>query len=105
MADRRPAGEREFNPLDDALDLIGRVMEGHGSAPPQQATPPSPSAQREVEPSQVGGRERLNGFTQRSRGAPEESAAPEAIQRSHLVTSDIGAPTTFWPARTHHARH
>ena len=77
MADRRPAGEREFNPLDDALDLIGRVMEGHGSAPPQQATPPAPSAQRGVEPSQAGDRERLNGFTQRSRGVPEESAAPE----------------------------
>jgi len=30
MADRRPAGEREFNPLDDALDLIGRVMGDKG---------------------------------------------------------------------------
>jgi hypothetical protein len=77
MADRRPAGEREFNPLDDALDLIGRVMEGHGTAAPQQATPPSPSVQRRGEPSQVGDRERLNGFTQRSRDAPEESTPPE----------------------------
>jgi hypothetical protein len=31
MADRRPAGEREYNPLDDSQDLISRVMTGKGA--------------------------------------------------------------------------
>ena len=31
MADRRPSGEREYNPLDDSQDLISRVMSGKGS--------------------------------------------------------------------------
>ena len=46
MGDRRPAGEKEFNPLDDALDLIGRVMEGQGTDAPQQKTHPLQSVQR-----------------------------------------------------------
>jgi len=31
MADRRPSGEREYNPLDDSRDLISRVISGKGS--------------------------------------------------------------------------
>lgn len=43
MADRRPAGEREYNPLDDSQDLISRVLTGKGTStqetmPPMQQT-------------------------------------------------------------------
>ena len=47
MGDRRPAGEKEFNPLDDALDLIGRVMEGQGGDAPQQQMHSLPSMRRD----------------------------------------------------------
>ena len=39
MADRRPAGEREYNPLDDSRDLISRVVTGKGAAPAEPQTP------------------------------------------------------------------
>lgn len=45
MADRRPAGEREYNPLDDSEDLISRVMSGKGA----QIHDPRPPALK-VEP-------------------------------------------------------
>jgi len=77
MADRRPAGEREFNPLDDALDLIGRVMGGQGAAAPPQETRPLESAQRSAEPTNVGELERLKGLEQRRRSPEEEPSAPE----------------------------
>jgi hypothetical protein len=39
MADRRPAGEREYNPLEDSMDLISRVVSGKGAAPLERQTP------------------------------------------------------------------
>jgi len=76
MADRRPAGEREFNPLDDALDLIGRVVGGQGAATPQQEPHPSESAQRSAELTNVGELERLKGLEPRRRSAAEAPSAP-----------------------------
>ena len=77
MADRRPAGEREFNPLDDALDLIGRVVGGQGSAAPQQETHPLGAAQRSAELTNVGELERLQRLEPRRRRAAEAPSAPE----------------------------
>jgi len=39
MADRRPAGEREYNPLDDSRDLISRVVTSKGAAVYDQSIP------------------------------------------------------------------
>jgi hypothetical protein len=39
MADRRPAGEREYNPLDDSRDLISRVVTSKGAAAYDQPVP------------------------------------------------------------------
>lgn len=36
MADRRPRGEKEYNPLDDSLDLISRVVSGQGNQTAEQ---------------------------------------------------------------------
>jgi hypothetical protein len=77
MADRRPAGEREFNPLDDALDLIGRVVGGQGAAAPPQETHPLGAAQRSAELTNVGDLERLQGLEPRRRSAAEALSAPE----------------------------
>jgi hypothetical protein len=38
MADRRPAGEREYNPLDESQDLISRVLSGKGTHALEQKT-------------------------------------------------------------------
>jgi hypothetical protein len=72
MGDRRPAGEKEFNPLDDALDLIGRVMEGQGVDAPQQKMHPLPSGQRTVVPTSVVDLERPKGLEHPRRLAEEE---------------------------------
>lgn len=71
MADRRPTGEREFNPLDDALDLIGRVMEGQGAPPLPPKTPSLEAIQGTVDMERSQGREH-----QRSK-ANEEPSGPE----------------------------
>jgi hypothetical protein len=77
MGDRRPAGEKEFNPLDDALDLIGRVMEGQGVDAPQQKMHPLPSGQRTVVPTSVVDLERPKGLEHPRRLAEEEPSLPE----------------------------
>jgi hypothetical protein len=77
MADRRPAGEREFNPLDDAIDLIGRVMGGQGTVASQQEPHPLGSAQRSGELTNVVELERLKGLEQRRKSTEEEPSAPE----------------------------
>jgi hypothetical protein len=77
MGDRRPAGEKEFNPLDDALDLIGRVMEGQGVDAPQHKMHPLPSGQRTVVPTSVVDLERPKGLEHPRRLAEEEPSLPE----------------------------
>jgi hypothetical protein len=77
MGDRRPTGEKEFNPLDDALDLIGRVMEGQGADAPQQKTHPLQSVQRTAVPTNVVELERTTGLEHPRRMAEEEPSVPE----------------------------
>jgi hypothetical protein len=77
MGDRRPAGEKEFNPLDDALDLIGRVIGGQEVDAPQQQMHPLPSVQHTVVPTTVVDLERPKGLEHPRRLAEEEPSLPE----------------------------
>ena len=47
MADRRPVGEKEFNPLDESMGLISQVISGQG-ARAQSALPESLKAKQET---------------------------------------------------------
>ena len=89
MGDRRPTGEKEFSPLDDARDLIGRVMEGQGTDALQQKAHALQSVQRTVVPANVVDLERSKGLEHPRRMAQEE---PSEREREEYVICKFKVP-------------
>lgn len=89
MADRRPVGEKEFNPLDDTLDLIGQVVSGKvAMKPKEEANPPqlakrAPALHNVVELEKPKIRERRG-------GKPEET--PTSMEREEFVICKFKVP-------------
>lgn len=89
MGDRRPAGEREFSPLEDARDLIGRVLEGPGSLASPTETPSTHTASHAAVLPPGGGRAQPQW---RVNGREEPEATPPPPEREAFVICKFKVP-------------
>jgi hypothetical protein len=94
MGEKRPRGEKEYNPLDDTRALIGHVLKGGGDeAPAPEAATASPNAS-EAPPQQTA---QVFSIVERSaKESKEDEVSPvkRPVPKEEMVTCKFKVPKT-----------